>query len=33
LRIEGGKDNWIKGSIFANGIEAAKGAALLEGNR
>ena len=33
LKIEGGKENWIKGSIFANGIEAAKDAALLEGNQ
>jgi hypothetical protein len=33
LKVEGGKDNWIKGSIFANGVEAPKGAAVLEGNR
>jgi hypothetical protein len=33
LKVEGGKDNWIKGSVFGNGAEAAKGAAVLEGNR
>lgn len=33
LKLDGGKDNWIKGSILANGIEAAKDAALVEGNR
>ena len=33
LKLEGGKDNWIKGSIFANGVDAAKNAGVLEGNR
>jgi len=33
LKVEGGKDNWIKGSVFANGFEAAKDAAVLDGNR
>ena len=33
LKVEGGKDNWIKGSVFSNGIEASDDAALLEGNR
>lgn len=33
LKVEGGKENCIKGSVFANGVEAAKDAAVLEGNR
>ena len=34
LKVEGGKDNWIKGNVFANGVDAVKdGTALLEGNR
>ena len=33
LKVEGGQDNWIKGSLFANGVEAAKEAAMLDGNR
>ena len=34
LRIDGGKDNWIKGNAFANGVDATPEAAtLLEGNR
>jgi len=33
LKVEGGKDNWIKGNIFTNGVEAGKESALLEGNR
>jgi Pectate lyase superfamily protein/Periplasmic copper-binding protein (NosD) len=32
FKLEGGKDNWIKGNIFPNGIEATKGAGLGEGN-
>ncbi len=32
LKIEGGKDNWIKGNVLTNGVEAQKEAALLEGN-
>jgi hypothetical protein len=32
LKVDGGKDNWIKGSVLANGVEAAKDTALLEGN-
>jgi len=33
LKVEGGSANWIKGSLFTNGIDAAKGTATLEGNR
>jgi hypothetical protein len=33
LKLEGGKDNWIKGNVFTNGVEAAQGAAVTEGNR
>jgi len=33
LRVEGGSGNWITGSVFTNGIDAAPGTALLEGNR
>jgi hypothetical protein len=33
LKLEGGKDNWIKGCVLANGIEAAKDAGDVEGNR
>jgi hypothetical protein len=33
LKVDGGKDNWIKGNLFADGVDATKDAALLEGNR
>jgi hypothetical protein len=33
LRVDGGRDNWIRGNVFANGIEATPEAATLEGNR
>lgn len=33
LKVEGGKDNWIKGSVLANGTDVAKDAAALDGNR
>jgi hypothetical protein len=33
LKLEGGKDNWIRGNILSNGIETAKDAAVLENNR
>ncbi|MEZ0388970.1 MAG: right-handed parallel beta-helix repeat-containing protein [Verrucomicrobium sp.] len=33
LRVEGGKDNWIKGSVFSNGVKADDGVGVLEGNR
>jgi hypothetical protein len=33
LKVEGGKDNWVKGNVFGNGVTAEKPAALLEGNR
>jgi hypothetical protein len=33
LKLEGGKGNWIKGSVFPNGVEAEKEAAVVEGNR
>ena len=33
LKVDGGSANWIKGSLFTNGIDAAKGTATLEGNR
>jgi len=33
LKVEGGKDNWIKGNILANSFEAPISAATLEGNR
>ena len=33
LKVEGGKDNWIKSNVVANGIEAEKDAATLDGNR
>lgn len=33
LKLEGGKDNWIKDCLFPNGVEAAKSAAILERNR
>jgi hypothetical protein len=32
LKVEGGSDNWIKGSILANGADVTKDAALLEAN-
>ena len=32
FKLEGGKDNWIKGNIFPNGIDATKGAGLGEEN-
>ena len=32
FKLEGGKDNWVKGNIFPNGIEATKGAGIGEGN-
>ncbi|HSJ02170.1 MAG TPA: right-handed parallel beta-helix repeat-containing protein, partial [Verrucomicrobium sp.] len=33
LLVEGGKDNWIKGSVFSNGVKADDGVGVLEGNR
>lgn len=33
LKVAGGRDNWIKGSVFANRVEAATESASLEGNR
>jgi hypothetical protein len=33
LKVEGGKGNWIKGSVFTNGVEAEKDAGVVEGNR
>lgn len=33
LKVEGGKENWIKGNVLGNGVEAGKDAAVLEGNR
>ncbi len=33
LKVEGGKENWIKGSVLANAVEAAAESAVLEGNR
>jgi len=33
LKIEGGKDNWVKGNILTNGAESMPDAATLEGNR
>ncbi len=33
LKVEGGRENWVKGCVFANGVEAAKDTVLLEGNR
>ena len=33
LKVDGGRENWITANIFANGVEASKDAALLEGNR
>jgi hypothetical protein len=32
LKVEGGSNNWIKGSILANGADVTKDAALLEAN-
>ncbi|HEY2574024.1 MAG TPA: NosD domain-containing protein, partial [Verrucomicrobiaceae bacterium] len=32
LRVEGGKENWIKGNVLANGVEADKRFGILEGN-
>ena len=32
FELEGGKDNWIKGNVFPNGIDVPKGAGLEEGN-
>jgi hypothetical protein len=33
LKIEGGKDNWIKDNVFANGVVAPAGTAVTDGNR
>lgn len=33
LKVEGGKDNWVKDNLFPDGIEVAEGVAELEGNR
>jgi hypothetical protein len=33
LKVEGGSGNWVKGSVLANGTEASKANAVLEGNR
>jgi hypothetical protein len=33
LKVEGGKDNWVKSNVLGNGFEAPAGVATLEGNR
>ena len=33
LKLEGGKDNWVKGNLFANGVDAAPESGIVEGNR
>lgn len=33
LKVEGGKENWIRGNVFGNAVAAEKPAALLEGNQ
>jgi parallel beta-helix repeat protein len=33
LKMEGGKDNWIRGCLFGNGMMADKNSGVLDGNR
>ncbi|HEY3899060.1 MAG TPA: right-handed parallel beta-helix repeat-containing protein [Chthoniobacter sp.] len=33
LKVEGGKDNWVKSNVLGNGFEAPADVATLEGNR
>jgi hypothetical protein len=33
LKMEGGKDNWVKGNVLAYGTEASKVSGTVEGNR